>query len=165
MSEYKIRRRQRLKAKQAKAVVAELDEVFGEPIPIWDGAAPVELAEAGDLEILLVAGQIVGIKHEGKAFLSLRGLMAAKPRTRFVTVDMGAVRFVTNGADIMSPGVVDADPALEAGDLAWVRDEKNGAPLGVVQMTVSGAEIKAATSGKGAKALLHVGDKIWQLDA
>src|SRR5207249_10774681 len=100
----------------------------------------------------------------GRPFPPVRGLLAFPAGRRYVTVDMGAVRFVYNGADGMAPGIVDADPGIAPGDLVWVRDEKNRRPLAVGEALISGPEMVASEHGKAVRTLHHVGDPLWKLD-
>jgi len=79
-------------------------------------------------------------------------------------VDMGAVKFVYNGADIMAPGIVEADPGIAVGNLVWVRDERNRQPLAVGEALMSGSEMAASEKGKAVKSIHHVGDDLWALD-
>ena len=125
---------------------------------------PIETAEADGWSVLLIKGKVMGFIAASRPFLTVRGLLALRPERRFVTVDMGAVKFVCNGADVMAPGVVDADLTVKSGDLVWVRDEKNKQPLAVCEALMSGEEMIVAESGKAAKSLHFVGDKLWKMD-
>lgn len=116
------------------------------------------------MDVVYVEGKILGVIVEGRPFLSVRGLLAYGPSRRFVTVDMGAVEFVYNGADVMAPGVVDADASIEEGNLVWVRDERNLRPLAIGVALMNGNEMVTEGSGKALKSIHHVGDAIWQLD-
>ena len=75
---------------------------------------------------------------------------------------MGAVPFITNGADCMGPGIVDADESIQEGDYVWIRDVKNQVPLAVGQALRSGADLKAKQPGKAIKSINNVGDKLWK---
>ena len=88
--------------------------------------------------------------------------MKYRPAARSVTVDMGAVPFVTNGADVMGPGITDADESIAEGDLVWIKDVKNGAPLAIGKALRSGAELKNKAGGKAIKTIHYVGDKLWK---
>ena len=68
-----------------------------------------------DFDVILIDNVIIGIIFE-KQFLTVRGLLKYNPKNRFVPVDMGAVKFVNNGADIMTPGIVDADRDIKKDD-------------------------------------------------
>ncbi|PKK85719.1 MAG: RNA-binding protein [Thermoplasmata archaeon HGW-Thermoplasmata-1] len=162
MAEIRLRKRRRLKRKEAATFADEMGAAFG--CKIFSEEDAIDMAEAEGLEVAIVNNRILGLRYEGKPFLTVRGLLKYRPAVRFVTVDMGAIRFVTNGADIMTPGIVDADPAITAGDLVWIRDERNLQPLAVGVALMGGAEMKESKSGKGVRSLLYVGDEIWKLD-
>ncbi len=80
-----------------------------------------------------------------------------------MTVDMGAVKFLANGADVMAPGVVDADPNVKVGMPVWVRDEKNKRALVIGVALMDAGEMIVASGGKAVKTHHFVGDKIWNL--
>mgnify|MGYP003931236181 FL=1 len=126
MKEMFVKRRSRVKSKEAKRIIAWMDDEYGiefEEKPI------VEMGSLNGDKAYIMKGRIVAIEETGHLMLTLHGIMELKPRKRWVTVDMGAVKFLANGADVMSPGIIDADPEIEKDDLVWVRDEKNGRPL------------------------------------
>jgi PUA domain protein len=79
-----------------------------------------------------------------------------------VAVDMGAVPHVVNGADVMSPGIVSADPEIKAGDVVVVVDERHGKPLAIGLALLDGSAMRAP-KGKAVKNIHHVGDEIWRL--
>ena len=158
----RLRRRQRLRRKEAQAIVEQLKGSLG--IEIAGAEEPIDTAEADGWHVILVKDTSIGFIFNDRPFLTVRGLLALRPERLFVTVDMGAVRFVYNGADIMAPGVVDADRAIRVGDLVWVRDEKNKQPLAVGEALLTGEEMIAAESGKAVKSVHHVGDNLWKID-
>src|SRR3989338_6732669 len=77
-----------------------------------------------------------------------------------VIVDMGAVKFVINGADIMRPGIVAFEDGILKDEFVAVVDEKNKKPLCVVKMLFTGEEAKAMSSGKVIKNAHYVGDEV-----
>ena len=77
---------------------------------------------------------------------------------------MGAVRFMANGADVMSPGIVDADPDLVEGDVVVVVDETHRKPLAVGISLISGSEMVENDKGKAVKTIHFIGDPIWDLE-
>lgn len=163
MSDLKIRKRTRLKAKQSKALRDRLaQELPG--VELWPDSAAVETGDLPDFEVIVVDGHLHGVIQDDRPFLSVRGLLAYRPTGRSVTVDMGAIRFVHNGADIMAPGIVAADDALQEGDWCWIKDEKNGQPLAIGRCLMAGAQMPG-NKGKAVKSVHHIGDKVWELDA
>ncbi len=164
VTELRIRKRTRLKSKQARALRDSLAEALG-GLNLWDDAAAVETGSLPDYDAIIVDGVVHGLIRDDKPFLSVRGLMAYRPQANAVTVDMGAVKFVHNGADIMAPGIVDADPALQPGDWCWIRDERNMAPLAVGTCIMDGPTMAAENKGKSVASVHHIGDGLWDLDA
>ena len=77
---------------------------------------------------------------------------------------MGAIRFVSNGADIMSPGIVAASEGVEAGDIVLIIDETHGKPLAIGVSLISGEEMVANDSGKAVATKHYVGDDIWNFE-
>jgi PUA-domain protein len=78
-----------------------------------------------------------------------------------IVVDMGAVKFVVAGADVMRPGIKEFAPNIAKDDIVVVVDINNKKPLAVGKMLLSGADASAAASGKVVKNLHWVGDKFW----
>ncbi len=160
-----VRRRNRLREKEADALRAHVAQALGVAEP-WGEKAAVETGEYLEWQVLLVDNKVWGVwpkgKTDGEPGITVRGVMGIKPTKAFVTVDMGAVKFVTNGADVMAPGIVEADPSTQVGDWVWIRDERNKTCLAVGYALVPGATMVRG-KGKAVKALQHVGDKVWEI--
>ena len=163
MSEFRLRRRQRLRRKEIEMLASELRLSLGRDT--FAPTDPIDTGDAGGFNVAVLQGKALVLFIDGKPFLTVHGLLAFPPAKRHVTVDMGAVKFLANGADVMAPGVVDADPEIQAGMAVWVRDQKNLRPLLVGTALMGGAEMKAAKAGKAVKTVHYVGDKLWNLVA
>ena len=160
MADIMIRKRKRMRVKEVKALSREMEEIFGTPVFTEDDA--VDIAESAGFSLIFVGGDILGLVADGKPFLTIRGVMKYKPEKRYVTVDMGAVPYVANGADIMGPGIVESDPEIKEGDLVWIRDIKNRAPLAVGIALRPAEEMVSKEPGKAIKTIHFVGDKLWK---
>jgi len=152
-----------MREKDATRLSESLATGFGiaDPLP-----PTVERADAGDFDVLIANGRILAfIRREPERIApTCRLLMQKKPTKRFVTVDMGAVKFVNNGADVMAPGITEADPGIRPGDVVWIRDEKNKVPIAVGEAIIPGAQMPRGPKGKAVKSLHRVGDEMWDLD-
>jgi PUA domain protein len=162
MSEYRLRKRHRLRQKEISSLSETLSSVLGTRTFSEDDV--VDMAEGPDYEVIFVDGKILGFLPEGVPFLTVRGLLRYGATKRFVTVDMGAVKFVYNGADVMGPGIVACDLFINAGDLVWVRDVNNLKPLAVGKALSAGSAMAGKPKGKAVQSIHHVGDKLWELD-
>lgn len=160
----RVRNRHRLRDKEVQAFADSMARDFG--TAFFSPADHVDRAEAGDVDVLLLRTRVAAIVQRSpeRVIPSLHTLLAKPAAKGWVTVDMGAVRFVTNGADVMGPGIVDADPAIAAGALAWIRDEKNKRALAVGEALAAGSEM-AKKPGKQVRTLHWIGDKVWTWEA
>jgi PUA domain protein len=158
----RIRKRHRLKRKEIKRLSEEISLQVG--VPTFDESDTVDLGSAPDFDAIFVNGKVLALVFEQKPFLSVRGVLHYQAKKKFVTVDMGAVGFVCNGADVMGPGIIDADQGIDKGDIVWIRDEKNFKPLAIGKALVPGNEMLGKGKGKMIQSVTYVGDKLWKLD-
>ena len=113
-----------------------------------------------DDEIILINGHPFFFYHEKRLVPTLKLIMENNV-LKTITVDMGAVKFVVKGADIMRPGITKIDDTIESNDLVTIIDEKHNKAIGIGLALFSGQEMKNVTEGKVVKNLHYVSDKIW----
>ncbi|PSQ05133.1 RNA-binding protein [Halobacteriales archaeon QS_4_69_31] len=114
-----------------------------------------------DWEVVLVDGDPLVLYVDEEPFLTVQGANAYPPERGVVTVDAGAVSFVSDGADVMRPGIVEADPDIEAGDLVAVNEESHGKFLAVGRARIDGDDM-VGDSGKVVDSIHHVGDDLFE---
>ena len=78
-----------------------------------------------------------------------------------VVVDVGAIRFVVNGADIMRPGIRTLE-GFEQNSLVIVVDEKHNKPLAVTIALFDSNTIRSMSKGRVLENIHFVGDDIWE---
>lgn len=146
------------------AIRSELEDISQEFAKLLPEKARLEsgVAENG-AEIILVEGEPLIFRHEGKYFPTVKGALKIKLDRRFVTVDKGAIPFVAKGVDVMRPGVVAFDEGIKAGELIVINEETHKRALGIGVALWSGEEFKAQSKGKCVKNVHHVGDELWKL--
>ncbi len=149
-------RRQRLRKKEAKRVAEEIRGNFGIEIK-----GEIDRVEVNGRTVLLVDGEPLIFEHEGRYYFTLYGIMKFRPENGMVVVDEGAVKFIMNGADVMRPGIVQADESLRKGDFCYVVVERKLTPLAVGIALVDGTEM-IGESGKAVKNLHHLNDRVWR---
>lgn len=157
----KIRRRTRLRRREVDLWFHRLAEDFG--MVLDPESTPIDQADAGEMRVLLRNEEAFALVLGEAIVPTVRGLLAVPASKRYVTVDMGAVPFVYNGADVMAPGIVDADAVIRVGDLVWIRDEKNERPLAVGRALMDGPTMAREERGKAIETIHHVGDDLWRL--
>ncbi len=158
MKDLVLKRRTKLRSKDAKKIISWMEDEWGITM---DPGTDMETGTLGGRASYLLGGRIIGVEEEGGLLLTLHGIMDLSPSRKHVTVDMGAVRFLANGADVMSPGIVDADPSIDKDDLVYVRDVNHKRPLCVGRALMGGGDMVRSNTGKAIKTLHYVGDEIW----
>jgi PUA domain protein len=157
-----IRSRHHLRDDEADEVRDALRDALG--VAPADEAS-IEEAEVDDgPDLYLVDGEPLVVRIEGDYFVTVQGALALEPDEALVTVDAGAVEFVTNGADVMRPGVVEADAGIEEGDLVVIVEENHGKPLAVGRALTEGDDM-LGDEGRVVESVYHVGDDLWEFEA
>lgn len=77
-----------------------------------------------------------------------------------VTVDMGAVKHICNGASVMRPGIVSMDK-FERGSIVVVKDERYGKYIAVGIATVSSDDAMSMSKGVIIDNKHYIGDRFW----
>ena len=124
----------------------------------------VEFVDA-EYQLVLVDGDpAVFYVDDDEPFLTVRGANNTEPQTGVVTVDAGAISFVSDGADVMRPGIVEADASIRDGDLVVIAEETHGKVLAVGRAMVDGDDM-VGDSGKVIESIHHVGDELYEFAA
>jgi len=131
----------------------------------FDSKASVEIGELSGKKLVFINGEPDFMYENEKIIFTIRGLNKYRPKEKFVVVDMGAVKFVTSGADIMAPGIVDADKNIVKDDQVWICDETHNKPLAIGFAFINGEEMIEKNKGKAIKNIHYVGDELWTLTA
>jgi PUA domain protein len=144
--------------------IDEINETLATQLGVEVDADSFEKVEltGGDWDVVLVDGEPLVLYLDGQPFLTVRGANEYPPESNVVTVDAGAIEFVSNGADVMRPGIVAADESIDAGDLVVIVEETHGKALAVGRAKVDGAEM-TGDEGRVVESLHHVGDELYEL--
>ncbi len=149
-------KRHMLRKKEAKQIAKSLAETVGIEIK-----GSMERVEIDGRVVILVDGEPLILEYDGRFYLTVYGLLKFKPSRGKVIVDEGAMPHIINGADIMKPGIVEADKDIKTGDFVYVVVEKKETPLAVGIALVDGKDMVGG-KGKAVKNIHHLKDKIWK---
>ena len=163
----KIRQRHFIKSSKIKLLKEEIlkqhDEDFVNQIFPKKCRVETILTETGDN--LYAINNVLKLWKSKEGYIPvLTLLLKNKVNLKTITVDMGAVKYVTNKADIMRPGITKIDPQIEKGELVKIVDEKNNRALAVGKAMFDAKEMEVKTSGKVIRNLHTITDKIWQFE-
>ncbi len=157
----RIKKRHLLKKREQRDELERIESDLGSSIGL-DAKARLEGGILDDgSRILLSDNEILFFEYEGRNFPTLRAILDGIITIPTVTIDMGAVKFVVNGADIMRPGITKVDDDVKANGIVAVVDERHGKPLAVGISQLSASDLRTATSGKVVKSIHHVNDDLW----
>ena len=122
-----------------------------------------ELVELDDtaFDIVLVDGDKLVAYVADEPFLTVEGANEYPPQRGVVTVDAGAVEFVSNGADVMRPGIVTVDDGITDGDLVAIAEDTHGKILAVGRAQTDSDDM-VGDSGKVVNSIHHVGDDLYE---
>ena len=158
-----VKSRHHLRSDAITAIQEGIEAELGVTVDA-DNFEKVEFDDS-DWNVVLVDGEPLVLyvdDAEEEPFLTVRGANEFPPTTRIVTVDAGAIQFVSDGADVMRPGIVEADEIIEAGDLVVINEEGHGKFLAIGRALVDGPEM-VGEEGRVVESIHHVGDDLYEL--
>jgi len=144
-------------------MLKDLESTFGEEMTGLEKKT-LEKVTLDEFSLILVDGKPLLFEIEEHLFPTVRGALEMGLQKRLVVVDKGAIRFVSNGADIMAPGILEADPEIKEGDLVIIVEETHRKALAIGKALMEGQQMVDADSGKAIKSITHVGDKLWNFE-
>ena len=155
----KIKKRHHISSSKKRDLTEKLKPKLGDKIEeILEGN--VEKAEMeDDTTVFLDEGRPFLFKDEANYVPLI--FEADKLLLKKIVVDMGAVKHVTNGADIMAPGIIKAEDGIEKDDMVTIEDEENQKTIAIGTVLETGMEEKE--NGKMVENLHYVGDDFWAL--
>ena len=109
----------------------------------------------------IIVGEGLSVIKFGELYLPFLSETLLLERFPKIVVDMGAVKFVCNGANVMRPGIKSYSK-FEKDQLVCVVEESRNKFLAVGRSLVSSEEMAAMTKGEVIKNLHHVSDRFWE---
>jgi PUA domain protein len=143
-----------LRNKEARPILENIGLLYGDL-----GVSKRPKIEIDD-NIILIDNEAKFFYYKDKIVPVLK-LILEKNFLKKITVDMGAVKFVANGADIMRPGITSIEEGIQKESIVSIVDETHKKPLAVGLALFDGEEMRKMDSGKVIKTLHYVGDNIW----
>ncbi len=155
-----MKNRHHVRDSDIRNLVQKLEPKLGEKIgEILEGKVETAEIESGE-EIILVSDKPVLIETEDEYIPLI--FSTEELDLKEVIVDMGAVKPVSDGADIMAPGILEISENIDKGEIVTVKDEKNQKTIAIGKTLEKGANLEG-DEGKVIKNLHYVGDDFWSL--
>ena len=155
-------RRYFLEEKEAKNIILEFSrkaKIKAEQL--FESSKHIETFETADAKVYLIDKKPVLARSGGMVIPTLffNEIFSFLPK---IVVNMGAVSYICNGADVMAPGIVRIEGQFNVDDFVLIIDERYGKPLAICSALSDSATVKQTKHGKIAKNLHCVGDKLWK---
>ncbi len=167
-----LKSRHPLGRKEVRKIMKEISDMFGEEAAekFMGRRDTVEVAKFDRItEVILVNGKPTFVRRGDLIFPLVVALYELSNENdlrrwkRRVVVDEGAVAHILNGADVMAPGVVDADEGITEGDVVFVVEQEYGRPLATGMALENGRRMVEKTKGKVVKVVHHAKDRLWDV--
>lgn len=154
-----VKSRHHLRSDEIGALEESLADHLGIDLD-GDDYERVEFTDS-DREVVLVDGEPLVASFDDDLFVTVRGANEYPPENHVVTVDAGAISFVSDGANVMRPGITDATADIDPGDLVVVVEETHRKALAIGRAETDGSDM-IGESGKVVETLHHVGDELYE---
>ncbi len=139
------------------------DEKFVEQI--FPKKARIELIQTDAGDTLYAVNNVLKIWKSNEGYIPVLTLLLNKQvDLKKIVVDKGAIRFVTNGADVMRPGITKIDPSIKIGDIVVIVDENHDRALAIGRAMLDAKQMENKTSGKVVKNLHTIQDDVWKFE-
>ena len=103
---------------------------------------------------------ILKINDDYLPFLNQNNILEKFPN---VMVDMGAVKFMCNGANVMRPGIK-SHTEFSKDEIVCIVEESQQKFLAVGKSLVHSSEMKEMSKGEVVKNLHYISDKYWEIN-
>ena len=142
---------------ETSALIKKVSELWGIEFPKIKNLKVHQISD--EAQIITGNGiKILKINEEYLPFLSETETLEKFPN---VMVDMGAVKFMCKGANVMRPGIKKFTE-FEKGKLVCIIEESQHKFLAVGKSMVSSEEMESMEKGEVIKNLHYISDKFWE---
>ncbi len=144
-------------------ILKQYDQKFVDQI--FPAKSNVELIETEAGDTLYAINNILKLWKSKEGYIPVLTLLIKKQvDLKTIVVDFGAVRYVTNGADVMRPGITKIDPSIKKGNIVRIIEETKNRALAVGKAMFDASEMEAKDSGKVIKNIHTIQDSVWEFE-
>ena len=126
----------------------------------------IELFEdkEADIKLFLINKEPAFFYQNNQLIPTIKFLQFHPDLLKKVTVDMGAIKFVAGGADIMRPGIKKINPYIKQDEIVAIVDETYSKAICLGQALFDANTMLVQKTGKSLKNIHFIGDKIWNFN-
>ena len=110
----------------------------------------------------IIIGDGIKILNVDGCYIPLLSEDAILEKLANVIVDMGAVKFMCNGANVMRPGIKKYTE-FKKGDIVCISEESQNKFLAVGKAMMDSSELESISKGEIIKNMHYVSDRYWEI--
>ena len=143
---------------------SETAKIFEELNTQWKIEVPkqknVRTHQIDEKGVIITGNEVTAVKI-GEDILPFLGDIPILEKFPYVTVDMGAIKFVCKGANIMRPGITKFSD-FEMGEIVCVIEESQHKFLAVGKAEIPSKQLDEIKKGEVVKNMHYISDIFWE---
>ena len=120
----------------------------------------IKTHDVNEMGVIITGDGITAIKI-GEDILPFLDDTAILEKFPYVKVDMGAIKFVCKGANVMRPGITKFSD-FESGEIVCIIEESQNKFLAVGKAEISSKEVENTSKGEVIKNMHYISDDFWE---
>ena len=120
----------------------------------------IKTHDVNEKGVIITGDGITAVKI-GESILPFLDDIEVLEKFPYVKVDMGAIKFVCNGANVMRPGITKFSD-FESGEIVCVIEESQNKFLAVGKAKISSKEAEGSRNGEVIKNMHYISDDFWE---
>ena len=148
-------------SKKSREEFLEKSNLNGSSLPLKD----LKIAELEDTSLAIIYDKEIKLyfgRRDNETYFPLLKDEQILPKLPFASVDMGAIKYVCNGANVMRPGIVSFSGDFKKDDLVVVKESSHSKAIAIGKALVDGQDAVSMQKGPVIQNFHYVGDKLWE---
>ncbi len=130
---------------------------------IFPKKARIEVIQTDTGDTLYAVNNILKLWKTKEGYIPVLTLLLNRQvDLKKIVVDKGAIRFITNAADVMRPGITKIDASIKKDDIVVIVDENHDRALAIGKAMFNATQMQEIKAGKVVKNLHTIQDDVWK---
>jgi len=162
-----IKQRHFIQKSQIRELKEDIQKQYNQTFinQIFPKKAQIEVIQTDAGDTLYAINNVLKLWKSKHGYIPVLTLLLDKQvDLKKIIVDMGAIRYVANGADVMRPGITQIDPLIKKNDIIVIVDETHDRALAIGKAMFDADEMEKIKSGKVVLNLHTIQDSVWEFE-